>query len=171
MSNQLQNHVGVMGGAYSKPVRNLYLKEIFDKADKAEDPVEFLKSELKREIRLTHILGYCINPNFKLADGIGEGEPPYKPSNDPEGFGSIDILGLWNQLYILLRQDIKRFKKEEFLIRWLEEMWEPEAKLLIAVKDQKVTDLYPKLTEAVFVDALGWDKVKFEELKKAKEQK
>lgn len=164
--NHLQNHVGIAGGAYSKPQRNLYLKEIFDKASVAEDPVAFLKSEIKREVRLTTILGYAVNPNFCLAKGVGYGEPPFRVSASPEGFGGIDILGLHNQLYIMLNPELKKFKKEEFLIRWLEEMWEPEAKLLIALKDQEVHKIYPKITEAVLVEALGWDPEVFDKIKR-----
>lgn len=169
--NHLQNHVGISGGAYSKPAKNQYLVEIFRKAEKADDIVEFLKQEQKREVRLTHILGYCVNPNFCLAEGVGYGTPPYRPSSEPEGFGSLEILNLYNQLYIMLNPDLKKFKKEEYLIKWLEEMWQPEAELLIAIKDQEVHTLYPKITEDVIVQALGWDKDKFEEIKRKAAQR
>ena len=136
--------------------------EVIKKANESDDPVSILKEAIKKDSRITNILGYAGNPNAKFP--LPEGVPPYIPSEYPLGLAEVEILHLSNKLQILFGTAHKA-KKEEMYIQWLEKMNPEEAELLNAVKDQNIFELYPNIGEYVIVDALGWDRQMYENLK------
>lgn len=141
-----------------------YLSEIFDEANKSSDPVSVLKTYLNKEVRLLAILGYAINPRFRIGDQIPDGVPPFKESDLPLGKAELTVLDLHKQFYIMFNPNLKKYKKEEFFIRWLESMHPTDAKILVAIKDQKLSSVYPKLTNDVIRQALGWSETDYKNL-------
>ena len=139
------------------------IADVFDSANKSENPVEVLQSAAKKDGRLHVIIGYLINPKFKM--GLPEGDPPYIPGDFPSGLSELDVLRLEKKMYILYQSETRRMKKEEIFIQWLEQMTPTEAKILIAIKDKNLDSLYPNLTEKVLVDFMQWDFNEYSALK------
>lgn len=137
--------------------------EIMEAAQKLENPIEYLMKAIKADVRLTAILGFCVNPRFKLP--LPEGVPPYLPSDVPMGLAEIELLHQHKLLMNLFDLNIKAHKKEEMFVKWLERMCEKEAAIMVAIKDQNLHSLYSKITEEVIVSALGWDKALFAKIK------
>ncbi len=138
------------------------LLEVIRGANESDDPVSYLKKAIADDSRIVNMLGYATNPTAKIP--LPEGIPPYIPADYPLGVAEVEILHLFNKIYVLFGNTPKH-KKEQTFIQWLEKMNEDEAKLLIAIKDQDIQSLYPKLDEYVFVDALGWPRQTYENLK------
>jgi hypothetical protein len=59
------------------------------------------------------------------------------------------------RFYIFLRTDLKPIKREALFISLLESVHPSEAKLIIAIKDQKLHKLYKKVTRKA-VEAAGF---------------
>jgi hypothetical protein len=137
--------------------------EVIRGANESDDPVGYLKSAIKEDPRIVNILGYAANPKAKMP--LPEGIPPYIPSEYPLGVAEVEILHLANKLYVLFGEAPKH-RKEHMFIQWLEKMNADEAQLLVAVKDQDIQSLYPKIGEYVIVDSLGWDRQMYESMKK-----
>jgi hypothetical protein len=57
------------------------------------------------------------------------------------------------RLYVFTRKDLKPLKREQLFIDLLESIEDEEAKVLLAVKDQKLTKLYPKITKKLVKDS------------------
>jgi hypothetical protein len=140
--------------------RTVTLYQVLEEANKSDTPVDVLKTHISKDVRIAPILGYALNPNFKIP--LPEGIPPYKPSDTPLGVAEIEVLNLQRQIQnVLFSRDIQKVKKEHHYIQWLEKLPPQEAELLIAIKDQAVPTMFSKLTEEVLVTAMGWPMDKF----------
>ena len=137
--------------------------EILTNANKAADPVSYLKLIIKKDSRLQPILGYALNPKFRMP--LPAGNPPYIPSQYPNGIAPLEILNLSNKLYVMYNKESKQYKKEEILVRWLEDMTPEEAELMVRIKDQTLDKAFPNLPTKVFLDALGWSEDVYTKLK------
>lgn len=77
---------------------------------------------------------------------LPEGDPPFKES----GIDAQQAKGVFWQvcrkLPIFNRQDISPFKRESQFIFSLESLDKESAKILLAVKDQNLTSIYPNIT-------------------------
>lgn len=140
-----------------------FLSEILDEANKAENPSAVIAKAIKDDGRVLALLGYLANPKFKL--DFPDGYPPYKQTDDALGTTTLDCLRLKDKLYILYNKQTAKRRREEIFIQWLEQMAEPEAKVLVAIKDKTLAELYPNLTEYVIVDGLGWSREEYNKLK------
>ena len=85
---------------------------------------------------------------------LPEGDPPYKEDPAPLGMSPGNFTMEMKRLYIFCRKDLKAVKRESLFISMLEGIHPSEAKVLLAVKDQKLHKLYPKIT-AKLVAASG----------------
>lgn len=99
---------------------------------------------------------------------LPDGEPPYKPSPEPIGMTPARFIQEIRRFYLFTRKDLSNTKREQLFIQMLESVHQEEAKILIAVKDQTLTNLYPNITrEAVaaagFIPQLPPQEVKKEE--------
>ena len=114
-----------------------------------EDPA---KIELyKNDAALKIIFEYAFIPEKKFI--LPEGEPPFKPSAEPMGMTPTNLFSELRRLYVFLRADLKPIKRESLFISFLEGVHPEEAKMLIAVKDQTLHKLYPKITRKVLEKA------------------
>lgn len=141
-------------------------EELLQMANNDDNPVEVLKLAMGRDKRVTALLGYAFNPNYVFL--LPEGTPPYRVGEFPTGLADFDLLQLHETLVALCNPNTSRIKKEELLIRWLEGMTEEEGKILIHIKDKTLHKMYRKLTEDVFIQALGWDVALYQKLKAEK---
>ena len=83
---------------------------------------------------------------------LPEGEPPFKPSAEPMGMTPTNLFSELRRMYVFCRADLKPLKRESLFISLLEGVHPDEAKMLIAVKDQKLTKMYPKITHKLVAD-------------------
>jgi hypothetical protein len=119
------------------------LKEINDNPKAIEN--------YKQEFLLKVIFAHAFLPNYKM--NLPEGEPPFKPAAEPMGMTPTNMFSEARRMYVFLREDLSAIKRESLFISLLEGVHPEEAKILIAVKDQKLTKLYPKITHKLVSDA------------------
>lgn len=146
-----------------------YFSELLKEANDSDNPAASLKAAAAEDKRIIAILGYAANPSFRISTQMPEGAPPFKESDLPLGLAQHDVLHLHNKLYILFRPELKQSKKEEHFIRWLEGMHPIDASIMIAIKDQNIHSIYPKITHSVIADALGWNREALEAMRKKQE--
>lgn len=97
-------------------------------------------------VPLQIVLACAHNPDLKFT--LPEGAPPYKPATQPLNMTSINLL-METRRFVLFtkdRSDLSQTRKEVMFIQLLEGVHPTEAAVLLAVKDQNLTKLYPKLT-------------------------
>jgi hypothetical protein len=108
-----------------------------------EDPS--LVSKYKDDFLFKVICAHAFLPNFKFI--LPEGEPPFKPADQPMGMTDTNLNVECKKFHSLFcNANLKALKREQLFIGLLEAIHPEEAKVLIAVKDQKLTKLYPKIT-------------------------
>jgi hypothetical protein len=56
-------------------------------------------------------------------------------------------------MYVFTRKDLTAIKRESLFISLLEGVHPDEAKVLVAMKDQKLHKMYPKITHKLVSDA------------------
>jgi hypothetical protein len=84
---------------------------------------------------------------------LPDGEPPYKPNPNPIGMTPAIFQQEIRKWYVFCRRDLSAAKRETIFVQLCEALHPSEAKILIAVKDQKLTELYPNITRSVVADA------------------
>jgi hypothetical protein len=119
------------------------LKEINDNPKAIEN--------YKQEFLLKVIFAHAFLPNYKM--NLPEGEPPFKPAAEPMGMTPTNMFSEARRMYVFIREDLSAIKRESLFISLLEGVHPDEAKVLIAIKDQKLTKLYPKITHKLVSDA------------------
>lgn len=100
---------------------------------------------------------------------LPEGEPPFRKSKEPIGMTPARVVNEIKKFYHFCRTDLKPAKRETMFIQLLECIHPDEAKIIIAVKDQTLTKLYPNITrkavaDAGFIPAITEDQIKQEEI-------
>lgn len=124
-----------------------YVTEMLDDINK--DPT--LIEKYKNDAALKIIFEYAFIPEKKFI--LPEGEPPFKPSDEPMGMTPTNLFSELRRLYVFCRADLKPFKRESLFISFLEGVHPTEAKMLMAVKDQTLHKLYPKITRKLLEKA------------------
>jgi hypothetical protein len=100
---------------------------------------------------LGKVFYYAFNPEgkFKLPDGA----PPFKKSAEPIGMTPGNFINEIRRFYHLCRTDLSPLRREQLFVQILEAIHPDEALILIAIKDQKLTDMYPNITRKRVADA------------------
>lgn len=95
---------------------------------------------------LDKIFNYAFNPKCKWL--LPEGKPPFKESKFKPGTAPCDILRelIHGYLDYFLRTDIKKGKRQELYIRLLEYIDADDAEVLLHVKDNTLSTLFPNIT-------------------------
>jgi hypothetical protein len=84
---------------------------------------------------------------------LPEGEPPFKPTAEPMGMTPTNLFSEAKRFYVFCRKDLTAIKRESLFIGLLESIHPEEAKIVIAVKDQKLHKMFPKITHKLVSDA------------------
>jgi hypothetical protein len=105
----------------------------------------------KQDFLLKVICAHAFLPNYKMR--LPEGEPPFTPAAEPLGMTPTNMFSEARRMYVFIREDLTAIKRESLFISLLEGVHPDEAKVLIAVKDQKLNKLYPKITHKLVSDA------------------
>ena len=84
---------------------------------------------------------------------LPEGDPPYTEDAAPIGMSPANFTQEMRRLYIFCRADLQPIKREALFIGLLESIHPSEAKVMLAVKDQKLNKMYPKITAKLVATA------------------
>ena len=124
-----------------------YITEVLEEINSDPKTIE----KYKNDVALKMLLEYAYLPEKKF--DLPEGDPPYKPDDAPIGMSPANLRMEIKRLYIFKREDLKPLRREQLFINLLESVHPDEAKLLLAVKEQKLNKLYKKVTRKVVEEA------------------
>ena len=124
-----------------------YLVEMLTEINNDPKTIE----KYKTEFLLKALFAHAFLDSHKWL--LPEGEPPFKPAAEPMGMTETNLYTEAKRLYVFMRADLKPLKRESLFVNLLEGIHPEEAKVLIAVKDQKLHKLYPKITHKLVADA------------------
>jgi hypothetical protein len=116
-----------------------YVTQMLDEINEDPSKLELYKNDAALRIILTH----AFVPEKKFI--LPEGEPPFKPAAEPMGMTPTNLFNELRRMYVFCREDLTPLKREGLFISLLEGVHPLEAKMLIAVKDQELHKLYPKI--------------------------
>lgn len=161
LSSSLSTEEGARLTEKPKPsinVRVPLLSEILTKVHGAKTKAQKVKI-LKEEDcpALRQICKWSFDPNIK--SDLPEGNPPYIENDAPEGTEHMLLRTEGDKLYNFIKgaQSHQGMVKERMFVRLLEGLHKDEAKLLVAVKDKKLHQIYKGLSTAVVSEAFSWD--------------
>jgi hypothetical protein len=124
-----------------------YVTQMLDEINEDPSKIELYKNDAALRIILMH----AFVPEKKFI--LPEGEPPFKPAAEPLGMTPTNLFSELRRMYVFLREDLKPIKRESLFISLLEGVHPTEAKMLIAVKDQELHKLYPKINRKLLEKA------------------
>lgn len=117
-----------------------FLTEVLYDINKDPNLIE----KYKDDAALKFIFEYAFDPSKKF--DLPAGDPPYKEDPAPLGMSPANLRMETKKFYVFQRKDVSNLRREQLFIGLLENVHPEEAKLLLAIKDQKLTKLYPKIT-------------------------
>ena len=120
--------------------RREYVTIMLDKINK--DPA--IISEYAGDAVLKGIFENAFDTELKWS--LPEGEPPFKPTAEPMGMTPTNLFQEIRRFYIFRREDLNQLRRESLFIELIEGVHPDEAKVLVAIKDQNLTGLYPNIT-------------------------
>lgn len=120
-----------------------YLTEVLEEINSDPKAIDNYKTDMA--VKLLFEYAYIPEKKFDLPAG----NPPYKEDAAPIGMSPANLRMEMKKLYVFLREDLKPIKREQLFIDLLENVHPSEAKLLLAIKEQKLTKLYKKVTRSV----------------------
>jgi len=123
------------------------LHEIFDEVEKGDAKLD----QYAKNAAIRLVLEHAFLPEKKF--NLPEGDPPYKESPHPIGMSETTLVHEARRLYVFCRKDLKPIKRESLFIELLENIDKQDAKILLAIKEQKLSKLYKKITKAAAIKA------------------
>ena len=114
-----------------------------------DDPSKI--NQYKGDSALAILFRYAFDPAAKFV--LPEGEAPFKPDAAPIGMTPATFKMELKRLYVFCRTDLPAVRRESLYIQLLEAIHPTEAAVLVAVKDQKLTKLYPNITQKLVFEA------------------
>lgn len=121
-----------------------YMTEILEEANKDTTSLK----KYTDNIALKLLFQYAFIPEKKF--DLPEGEPPFKPEKGPIGMTPANFVQEIRRWYIFTKErNLDKVRKETLFIQLLESIHPTEAKLMIAIKDQKLTSIYKNLKPEV----------------------
>ena len=119
-----------------------------NEAKNIDDRAEILQKHATFAIKTILQANYKSSVVFELP----EGAPPYREQPPVAGLQYRHIeKAIYDLGYLVkgAKRNIGAVKREVLFIKLLETCHPADAKIIIAMKDKKLVDLYPKLTEAL----------------------
>jgi hypothetical protein len=105
----------------------------------------------KDEFLLKVLFAHNFLPNYKML--LPEGDPPFKPADQPLGMTDTNLYTEARRMYVFCDATLKPMKREQLFVGLLEGIHPTEAEVIIAVKDQKLQKMFPKITWKLVSDA------------------
>ena len=139
------------------------IPQVFEEVEKAKTREEKIRVLRKyndsQEWPYGNMLRGFINLNFRanIQFQLPEGAPPYKADKEREiGYTESNLFQEYRRLnlWVNAQSDLPRFKRENLFVQMLEAIHWTEAEFIIAVKDRKLTHVYPSVTVDLIREAL-----------------
>ena len=125
-----------------------YLPQMLDEINKDPKSIDNYKDNFLLKV----IFAHSFLPKYKFV--LPEGEPPFKPADQPLGMTDTNLTAECKRFYnVFCNEGVKAIRREALFIGLLEGIHPSEAEILIAVKDQKLQKMYPKITHKLVSDA------------------
>ena len=124
-----------------------YITELL--SDINADPTTLAKHKSDNALKI--IFSFAFRPEGKFI--LPETDPPFKEDAAPIGMSPTNIMQELRRFYIFCRKDLTAVRREGLFIQLLETTHPDEAKLLLHIKNQNLTDLYPNITHKLVADA------------------
>ena len=126
------------------------VNEVYDMVEKQAndlDRINLLRNHAVENMVVGHFLNYNFNPNIKFL--LPEGTPPFNNEEKPAGMEDTTLEREFKRFYIWLdpNQRMTRMRREQLFIEMLGGLNIEEAKLVCIVKDKKLQEKYPSITE------------------------
>jgi len=129
---------------------SLYIHEVLKKVNEAKedkDRVALLKEH--NSLALRNILRGSFDASLEFI--LPEGSPPYKADDAPEGYTRSSIQHKSKAFAYFIKggpgQTLPAFKRERMFIEILEAVHPDEAKIVIAMKDKLLHELYQNINK------------------------
>ena len=124
----------------------IFLPELLTKIN---EDVSIL-NKYKGDESFTLLFKHAFDPAHKFI--MPEGDPPFKPDAAPIGMSPAILRQELKKMYVFCRADLKSTRREELFVQLLENIHPTEATLLLKIKDQALTELYPNITHKLAFD-------------------
>ena len=99
----------------------------------------------KNNAQLKLVLQNNYDSNLKW--DLPETSPPFKSAIEPQDMAPSNLTLEVRKFYIFRRKDLKPAQRESLFIQMLERLDAKEQKILLALKNQELTSLYPNITK------------------------
>ena len=144
-------------------VREPLLSEVLTKVHGAKTKAQKIKILQEEDcLALRQICQWSFNP--KIESQLPSGTPPYIENDAPEGTEHTllrtEVNGLWHFIKTNDKSsdpNLQQTVRERMFIRLLEGLHKDEAKLLCAVKEKSLHQVYKGLSSQVVSEAFGWN--------------
>ena len=151
-------------------VRELLLSEILTKVHGAKTKAQKIKILQEEDcMALRQICQWSFNP--KIESELPSGTPPYIENDAPEGTEHTLLRTEGDSLWHFVKNNgksadpnLQQTVRERMFIRLLEGLHKDEAKLLCAVKEKSLHQVYKGCSSNVVKEAFGWNE-EFQEYK------
>jgi hypothetical protein len=121
-----------------------YIPEILDEVNKDTTAL----AKYRENAALRYIFQHAFIPEQKFE--LPAGNPPFKEDVAPLGMSPANLMMETKKLYVFTKaKELHKARREHLFIQLLENVHPSEAKLLLAVKDQKLNKLYKNITADV----------------------
>lgn len=134
------------------------VSEIFKQVNNAKDKtkkIEVLRKYDSPGMRM--LLKGAFDP--KIEWEIPEGTPPYIANESPEGTEHANLMTESKRLWHFIKgadPETNKPRKEQMFIQMLEGLHISDAEVLVAVKDNKLNNIYKGLTANLVKEAFNW---------------
>lgn len=116
-----------------------YLTELLSDINKDPDLIH----KHMKDTAFSIIMNYAFDPDKKM--NLPEGAPDYRKDRSPMGLNPTNLRYESKRLYVFCRGDISQLKRETLFIQLLESIHPDEAEILLAIKDQQLSRIYPNI--------------------------
>jgi len=102
-------------------------------------------AKYRENAALRFIFQHAFIPEQKF--DLPAGDPPYKQDAGPIGMSPGNLMMETKKLYVFTKaKELPKVRREHLFIQLLENVHPSEAKVLLAIKDQKLNKLYKNIT-------------------------
>lgn len=101
--------------------------------------------EVKDESALRMLLQYALIPANKFLLPEGEPEGGFGSDDAPYSMTAVNLNPELRRLYIFTRKDLKPVVRENHFIELMKSITREEGKMMVAVKDQTIDELFPNI--------------------------
>jgi hypothetical protein len=151
-----------------KNTQQKLIPEVLDELSK--DPKNV--AAYQQDFAFKTLLKCAFDTEYKFV--LPEGDPPFKPTAQPLGMSPASLRHEMRRMYVFTKfgGNVTRMRREQMYVQLLESVHPSEAKIINAMKDQKLDALYPKINAEFvkknFPDVLPEGTVVAEPAKKSK---